>query len=229
MSTTVLALGPKAGRRIERVGGTLVEGQRGECQRTRNKTHFISFASKRSEAETVETGGKKGRLEKISQESKSNVLSVTGRPPALRSRESRQAIEREVQKLLEKENAWYTGEAPANVVHVKSEKHLKSLVMSEKDVVIDFFSPGCLGCKSMWPKIKKLAHQNPEIIFAKVNTADEGLMKIAEGLKVQKLPWFLLFSSGDMVASLTANISTFDVLRAEIASLKECTDPECNM
>ena len=62
-----------------------------------------------------------------------------------------------------------------------------------------------------------------------MNTADEGLMKIAEGLKVQKLPWFLLFSSGEMVASLTANISTFDVLRAEIASLKECTDPECNM
>lgn len=229
MSTTVLALGPNAGRRIERVGGTVVEGQRSECHRVRKTNHISTKASKRSEAETVETGGKKGRLEKISKDSKSNVLSVAARPPGLRSRESRQAIEREVQKLLEKENAWYTGEAPANVVHVKSEKHLKSLVMSEKDVVIDFFSPGCLGCKAMWPKVKKLAHQNPEIIFAKVNTADEGLMKIAEGLKVQKLPWFLLFSSGEMVASLTANISTFDVLRAEIASLKECTDPECNM
>ena len=136
---------------------------------------------------------------------------------------------RRCKKLLEKENAWYTDEAPPNVVNVESEKHLKSLVMSEKDVVVDFFSPGCLGCKAMWPKVKKLAHQNPEIIFAKVNTMDEGLMKIADGLKVQKLPWFLLFSCGEMVASLTANLSTFDVLRAEIASLKECTEPECNM
>eukprot|EP00890_Picochlorum_soloecismus_P000592 jgi/Picsp_1/1533/NSC_05011-R1_thioredoxin-like 1-2 len=235
MSTTVLALGPKARRWLEGpllgVGGTSVEGQRSEYQRVRNKIPFISYSSKRSEAETVQTtGGKtKGRLEKISEETKSNVLSVAGGPPALRSHESRQAIENEVQKLLEKENAWYRSEAPPNVVHVKSEKHLKSLVMSERDIVIDFFSPGCLGCKAMWPKVKKLARQNPEIIFAKVNTTDEGLMQIAEGLKVQKLPWFLLFSSGEMVASLTANLSTFDVLRAEIASLKECAEPECNI
>jgi len=234
MSTTVLGLGPNAGRRFEGppllgVGGTLVEGQRGEYQRKRGRRQFTCQASKRSEAETLQTGGKsRGRLEKISEESKGNVLSVSG-TPALRSHESRQAIEQEVQKLLEKENAWYTDEAPPNVVNVESEKHLKSLVMSEKDVVVDFFSPGCLGCKAMWPKVKKLAHQNPEIIFAKVNTMDEGLMKIADGLKVQKLPWFLLFSCGEMVASLTANLSTFDVLRAEIASLKECTEPECNM
>ena len=89
----------------------------------------------------------------------------------------------------------------------------------------------------MESKINALAEQNDDILFAKVNTADEGMAEVAAGLGVPSLPYFLLYSRAgedsneekELVSSFTANLSTIDVLRAEISSVKVCLGPGCDL
>lgn len=64
---------------------------------------------------------------------------------------------------------------------------------------------------------------------AQVNTDEPALRDLAEGLGVTKLPYFQLWRDVDLVAQFTANISTVQVLRAEIATHKACTDPGCDL
>lgn len=153
----------------------------------------------------------------------------------LEASEAKKAMELEVKALLAEDNGWHLNnpDVPDNMICIESEEQLKDIVMNssaKSAVVVDFFSPGCNACKAMWPKLKKTAAQNSEITFAKVDASNEALRNIVEGLKVTKLPWFLIFegSTGNLMASFTANLSTFDVLRAEISSMKKCTDKNCN-
>lgn len=164
--------------------------------------------------------------------SKSNVVVLKTKDEVT---DERHRLEMEVKMLLKEDDSWCVNDrdVPKNIIHVTSPKHLKSLIMNPEElrigVVVDFFAPSCNACKSMWPKLKQLASQNQEIVFAKVDTSKKELSAMAEGLNVPKLPWFLIFqgSAGDLRSSFTANLTTLDVLRAEISSLKECTDPHC--
>ncbi len=115
---------------------------------------------------------------------------------------------------------------------VESKEHLKSLVGSSYGATLVMFgSPGCRSCRSIERKLRSLAEQNPEVLFAKVNTAEEGMAAVAAGLGVPSLPYFMLFSKKDgpneekeLLSSFTCNLSSIDVLRAEISGVKECIE-----
>jgi thiol-disulfide isomerase/thioredoxin len=106
-------------------------------------------------------------------------------------------------------------------------KHFKSEVLSAKDqlVVVDFISPSCYACKTMFSKVKQLADNNPEVKFIMVNVDD--MPELANGMQVKVLPFFQLWRNSEMLAGLTANLKTLDVLRAELSSHKDCTVPQC--
>lgn len=173
----------------------------------------------------------------------SNNVLLTKKRPQLKDQgtktlpvtEARRQLELEVQTLLRKEkeneSKWIRkGDIPKNIVFVESKEHLKTLVMQNVHaaVVVDFFSAECHACKSMWPKIKQVAEQNDSVLFAKINTSEPEMAEIADGLNVSKLPWFLIFQGeGDMVASFTANLKTFDVLRTEVSLAKERAEESC--
>jgi thiol-disulfide isomerase/thioredoxin len=38
-----------------------------------------------------------------------------------------------------------------------------------KLVVVNFFAPECYACKSMQPKLRQIARDNPDALFLKVN------------------------------------------------------------
>jgi thiol-disulfide isomerase/thioredoxin len=38
-----------------------------------------------------------------------------------------------------------------------------------KLVVVNFFAPECYACKSMQPKLRQIARDNPDAVFLKVN------------------------------------------------------------
>ncbi len=161
----------------------------------------------------------------------SNVLPVS---PA------RQAMEAEVQRMLEHDKAMYTcsGTATANYEVVESKEHLESLVGSPAygATLVMFGSPGCRACRSIDSKLESLAEQNPDVLFAKVNTSEEGMSVVAAGLGVPSLPYFILYSrrgegpneDKELVSSFTANLSSIDVLRAEISGVKECIENGCS-
>lgn len=135
-----------------------------------------------------------------------------------------------MRRLLAKDDSWYQGPAPSNVVHVTSSEHFRQVIQrADSIVMVDFFAPNCYACRSMWPKMKQIASSNPDVTFAMVNTSVEQLGSLANNLGVAKLPWFIIFDggSGEQRASFTANLGTINVIRAEIAAAKECTAPQC--
>jgi thiol-disulfide isomerase/thioredoxin len=160
---------------------------------------------------------------------KSNVL--------VKKSTKREQMESEVRALIAKQQEkdskrFHKGCTVENMVAVTHRKHLKDLVcdVSYRATVVIFGSPECRSCMAMVPKLTQLAKQNDDIMFAKVNAIDKELRDIVEGLRVPKVPWFLIFQGKDkMVASFTANLNTIDVLRAEISNVKECLDHRCSL
>lgn len=61
----------------------------------------------------------------------------------------------------------------------------------DKLVVVDFFSPGCGGCKALHPKICQLAEMNPHVQFLQVNYEEHKSMCYA--LNVHVLPFFRFY------------------------------------
>lgn len=137
-----------------------------------------------------------------------------------------------MKQLLEQDDGWHCESLPENMIQISTPKQFKSVVLglSQDSIVLaDFFSPQCHACRSMWPKLKQIAESNPDVTFALINTGSKPMLEMAEGFKVSKLPWFIIFegSTGKQLASFTANLSTISTLRAELAAAKACTDPMC--
>lgn len=149
-------------------------------------------------------------------------------------------MEEEVRRKLQVVDSWHKDKSCRNMVMAASPSHFKETIMScdpTRIVLVDFFSPSCYACRSMWPKLKQIAASNPDITFLKVNTAEKPLASLAEGMGVSKLPWFLIFQggTGEQIASFTANLSTIsdlrdrlcDVQRHSVFRTERCQVPSC--
>ncbi|KAF3591875.1 hypothetical protein DY000_02026341 [Brassica cretica] len=66
---------------------------------------------------------------------------------------------------------WWEKSTKENMLEIHSTNHLVDSLLKAGDrlVVLDFYSPGCGGCKSLHPKICQLAESIPNVMFLKVN------------------------------------------------------------
>lgn len=66
----------------------------------------------------------------------------------------------------------YEGPAPENMHLVQNGEQLVAAISeasaADRAVVVDFFSPSCNGCRTLYPKLKQIAQNNPELTFIKV-------------------------------------------------------------
>ncbi|XP_061358295.1 thioredoxin-like 1-1, chloroplastic [Gastrolobium bilobum] len=87
---------------------------------------------------------------------------------------------------------WEKGLQP-NMREVTSAQDLVDSLSSAGDklVVVDFFSPGCGGCKALHPKICQLAEMNPDVQFLQVNYEEHKSM--CYSLNVHVLPFFRFY------------------------------------
>ncbi|CAL5423658.1 unnamed protein product [Camellia sinensis] len=87
---------------------------------------------------------------------------------------------------------WEKGLQP-NMKEVKGAQDLVESLFNAGDtlVVVDFFSPGCGGCKALHPKICQLAEMNPEVQFLQVNYEEHKSM--CYSLNVRVLPFFRFY------------------------------------
>ncbi|CAH8352961.1 unnamed protein product [Eruca vesicaria subsp. sativa] len=76
----------------------------------------------------------------------------------------------------------------------------------DKLVVVDFFSPGCCGCKALHPNLCQLAEQNHDVEFLQVNYEEHKSMCYSLGVHV--LPFFD-FTVVLMVVSIAIAIKKF--------------------
>ncbi|KAK7856718.1 thioredoxin-like 1-1, chloroplastic [Quercus suber] len=87
---------------------------------------------------------------------------------------------------------WEKGLQP-NMKEVTSAQELVDSLLNAGDklVVVDFFSPGCGGCKALHPKICQFAEMNPEVQFIQVNYEEHKSM--CYSLNVHVLPFFRFY------------------------------------
>lgn len=119
-------------------------------------------------------------------------------------------------------------DCPVNMRNVASLQELVDAVEAEQDpstgrlVVVNYFAPECYACKSLQPKLRQIAANNPEVLFIKVNGLQGDLQQYCESMGITRIPYFHFYRFNKRVAEFTANLrpDKLSMLRAEIAAHK---------
>lgn len=117
---------------------------------------------------------------------------------------------------------WEVG-CPDNLINVVDLEHLKVAVETASGlVVVNFFAPECYACKSMQPKLRQIAANNPDVLFLKVNGLEGDLKQYCEAMAIDRIPFFHFYRANKRVAAFAANMrpEKLALLRAEIAAHK---------
>ncbi len=67
-------------------------------------------------------------------------------------------------------------------------------VESNEIVILDFWAPWCGPCKQFGPIFEKVAQENPDILFGKINTDEE--REIAAHFNIQSIPTVAILREG---------------------------------
>ncbi|KVH98865.1 Thioredoxin [Cynara cardunculus var. scolymus] len=112
-------------------------------------------------------------------------------------------------KSLSKPMRWWEKTLPPNMMEIKSAQELVDKLSNSGDrlVILDFYSPGCGGCKALHPKICQLAESNPNAIFLQVNY--EALKPMCHSLRIHVLPFFRFYKGSEgKLCSFSCTIAT---------------------
>ncbi|KAK6153425.1 hypothetical protein DH2020_013064 [Rehmannia glutinosa] len=110
---------------------------------------------------------------------------------------------------------WWEKSLQPNMIEINSAPELVDYLLNSGDrlVIVDFYSPGCGGCKALHPKICQLAEQNPNVIFLKVNYEQHKAMCYA--LHVHVLPFFRFYRGAQ------GKVCSFSCTNATIKKFKD--------
>ncbi|KAK4478337.1 hypothetical protein RD792_017627 [Penstemon davidsonii] len=119
---------------------------------------------------------------------------------------------------INKSIKWWEKSLEANMIEIHSAQQFVDslLTAGDKLVVVDFYSPGCGGCKTLHPKICQLAELNPDALFLKVNYEQHKAMCYA--LHVHVLPFFRFYRGAEgKVCSFSCTTATIKKFKGALA------------
>lgn len=92
---------------------------------------------------------------------------------------------------------WLKKNLKPNMIEIHSAEELVHSLLKAGDalVVVDFYSPGCGGCKALHPKICQIAELYPNAIFLQVNY--EKLKTMCHSLHIHVLPFFRFYRGAE--------------------------------
>lgn len=105
-----------------------------------------------------------------------------------------------------------------SIQQLSQSKDVKEVLSGNKLVVIDFMAKWCGPCKTIAPKINKLAEMFPAIKFIKVDV-DQIESAFVESENVSAMPTFKFYSNGEVVDALTVVGADLNKVRANIQHL----------
>lgn len=110
---------------------------------------------------------------------------------------------------------WWEKTLKPNMVEIHSTQGFVDSLLNAGDklVIVDFYSPGCGGCKALHPKICQLAESNPNAIFLKVNY--EELKTMCNTLHIHVLPFFRFYRGAE------GKVCSFSCTNATIKKFKD--------
>lgn len=87
------------------------------------------------------------------------------------------------------------------VIELKDADFETVVIQSSIPVLVDFWSPSCIPCRTVAPILEKLAEEyDGEVAFAKVNIFEN--MVVAGRLNVMSLPTLIIYNQGQPVERL---------------------------
>ena len=78
-------------------------------------------------------------------------------------------------------------------------KQFDELITHNEIVLIDFWAEWCAPCKQFASIYERVAEQNPDLKFAKVNIETES--ELAENLSIRSIPHLMIFKQGILIYS----------------------------
>ncbi|XP_047177015.1 thioredoxin-like 1-1, chloroplastic [Vigna umbellata] len=110
---------------------------------------------------------------------------------------------------------WWEKNLKPNMTEIHSAQELVHSLLKAGDslVVVDFYSPGCGGCKALDSKICQIAGLHPNAIFLRVNY-DE-LKNMCHGLRIHVLPFFRFYRGAE------GRVCSFSCTNATIKKFKD--------
>ncbi|KAM1078787.1 hypothetical protein ACFX2J_013539 [Malus domestica] len=142
---------------------------------------------------------------------------TSSQPHASSAVNSQQQSGRRIGKALK---WWEKGNQPNMKEVVSAEDLVESLSNAgDKLVIVDFFSPGCGGCKALHPKICQLAEMTPDVQFLQVNYEEHKSM--CYSLNVHVLPFFRFYRGAHgRLCSFSCTNATIKKFRDALAKHK---------
>jgi thiol-disulfide isomerase/thioredoxin len=116
--------------------------------------------------------------------------------------------------IMKAQKWWEKGLQP-NMKEVTGAQDLVDSLRNAGDklVVVDFFSPGCGGCRALHPKLCQLAEMNPGVQFLQVNSEEHKSM--CYSLNVHVLPFFRFYKGAH------GRVCSFSCTNATIKKFKD--------
>lgn len=130
-------------------------------------------------------------------------------------------------KVIVPRAAWWTVPAPSNVSSVSGVQELVDVLDDYKEqlVIVDVYAEWCASCRALYPKILKLADENPEVLFVTLNF--DSNKDLCQRLKVKAMPWFMFFRGSEgQVANFSASISKVGLIKDAIQTHSA---PRCSL
>ncbi|MBC8023519.1 MAG: thioredoxin [Burkholderiales bacterium] len=80
-----------------------------------------------------------------------------------------------------------------------TKENFEEVVTSNPTVIVDYWAPWCGPCRGFAPVFERVAEENPDVVFAKVNTDEE--QEIASHFQIRSIPTLMVFREQIIVFS----------------------------
>ncbi|OIT02303.1 PREDICTED: thioredoxin-like 2, chloroplastic [Nicotiana attenuata] len=115
------------------------------------------------------------------------------------------------------EPKWWERNAGPNMVDIHSTKEFLDALSQagERLVIVEFYGTWCASCKALFPKLCRIAQENPEIMFLKVNF--DANKPMCKALNVKVLPYFHFYRGADgQLESFSCSLAKFQKIKDAI-------------
>ena len=112
----------------------------------------------------------------------------------------------------EAELGWYDVPATSNFIDVRSEDELRDVMRAAYGnerastlLVVEFYAKWCNSCRRLYPRLRRLAEQEQDVLFCKIDF--DACKDLCRKLGVVKLPYFHVYNgSGSRLADFAASL-----------------------
>lgn len=87
----------------------------------------------------------------------------------------------------------------SNVIKITKENYEQEVLNSDKPVVLDFWAEWCGPCKAFSPIFEKVAGENSDVVFAKVNVEEE--KELAAQFGVRGIPFIAIVEKDEQLGA----------------------------